>query len=259
MIKRVIVLLLVLFLAFANNLWMVNAENDIKYSIQTGVFQKDSNAKKMYDFLLEKGFQVYEKQSGSKTYIRLGQYDSKGEAKTVLKSLKTFDIGGYIIEEYAIDTVTHDDDAKVLNSSVAVKNYAFGPDVQVSGVFQSYEYYFNTANYWDIQDGCFLELVFSRTDLEIDENSTLSLLINDYPIYSTYIARYEKYKACIKIPIPKEKINEGFNEITLKTYQRITDDSCEDRMNPANYLVYHAESYVHIEYHKAKDSSKIKG
>jgi len=59
-----------------------------KYAIQAATFRKAETAKKEVELLKKEGFQAFIVESNDLFQVRIGKYDTSGEAKTVLKKLK---------------------------------------------------------------------------------------------------------------------------------------------------------------------------
>ncbi len=255
--KRKWIFLFVILFVFTNINYVLGV-TDEEYNVQVGVFKDFNNAEKTYTELLKNGFKAYKLDSGNNTKVFIGPFTQKSDAVTAMERAKNININGFIVtdKKNGLNTEIEQINNQNYNSKI-VKNYSFDRDIKVEGVIQSYNFFFSTNPNWEIEDGCFFELVLSRTDIETYQNSTISVLVNDYPIYSTFIYNKERSKHVLKINIPKDKINEGFNEITIKSYHRITDLPCEDNINPGNWLIYNKESFVHIQYTKKKDSAML--
>lgn len=274
--------LFVILFIFSIKILSVDVYGEIKtnYTIQVGAYEGAENAEIMYQKLKKAGFSVNKKVKGQRIVISVGNFESMRTAQSTQSDLKSINVNGYIItkkedirsensrdenNDNMIDDSSNVDDTNSNDADTAynvysekfVKNYKFVNDIKVEGVFQSYNFYFNTSSYWEIDEESYVEIVFSRTDIGNYKNSNLSVLINDYPVYSDFIYDKEKMKAKIKIKLPKDKIVKGFNNITFKTYNRISEDACEDIINPGNWLVFNKESYVHIEYTKVNDTTNI--
>lgn len=138
-----------------------------------------------------------------------------------------------------------------------IKNYGFNEDIKLKNIIDSYRYYFNINENWNVQEGSFLNLIFSRTDIDTKENSTLTVLLNGEEIYSTLIYNKKILKEELIINLPNEKFNKGSNELQIKTYHRISDNPCEEE-NPGNWIILNKESFVHIKYTKVIDSTDIR-
>lgn len=146
-----------------------------------------------------------------------------------------------------------------LNNSInkKSKNYRFEKDWTGSGVLATKAFFFDVSNNWTIE-GSYINLVFTESELLENKNSTLTVLINDTPIGSIRLGDKKEYKRTVKIPISKDKIKEGFNEIKIKTYKRISEKPCIDDVNTGNWIVIHKESYVHIDFKDIEDSIALK-
>ncbi|MDK2919801.1 MAG: hypothetical protein PWQ37_2534 [Candidatus Petromonas sp.] len=227
-----------------------------KYSIQVGMFKKIANAERIQNMLTKYGFPTYKIQ-GDYTRVYVGNYKSKTEAQSVLNEIENLGVNGFIKAEPIIlgediYLQTQDD-----NNLAKVKNFRFNNDVNIQGVFGSYTFFFDVGDYWDVNEGSYIELVLSQSDIKEYKNSTLTIEINGIPIYSTLLYSKKVSKEKLKVFIPKDRILQGFNEIEIRTYHRITDEPCTDEINPGNWIVFHKESYVHLKYKEKQDSMRL--
>lgn len=243
------------------------ASSNEKYVIQTGVFQSKSNASKVYNLLINNRFPAY-KVEKDKTWIYVGKYENKNEAQEVLNRIKKLGINGYVKKIYTSK------DANIINRSetfkqptvkelstnkaIKSKNYHLNNDVTIDGVFGSYTFFIDINEHWEVKNNAYLELIFSQSQIKNYKNSTLTVVVNNSPVYSTLLYDKGVNKERINIPIPLDKLEKGFNEIKIKVYHRITDEPCADIINPGNWVVFHKDSYVHIEFMEKEDSIKLK-
>lgn len=256
-----------------------------QYYIQVGVFTDKQNIENLKAKLLKSGYDSYTYFTGESTNVYVGKYSTEAEAEKNLQNLKVIGVNGYIktqsttenlqntqnlsatvkkIENTEITkTISEDNNTKnqlVLagqTTNKVAKNYRFTSDVTVNGLFGSHVFFFDVNKNWSIENTCYLNLVLSQSSLNDNKNSTLTVYINESPVYSIFLYNKNQYKENIKIPIPVDKVNKGFNTVKIKTYRRITDKPCTDDLNPANWIVFHEESYVHIDFTDEKDTLKI--
>lgn len=144
-----------------------------------------------------------------------------------------------------------------LTNDVKIKNIRLNNDINIQGVFGGYTFFFDTSKYWEVTEGSYFELIFSQSDIKDYMNSTLTIYLNDFPLKSILLNEKTIKREHVKVPILKDIIKEGYNEISIKIYHRITDEPCKDVINPANWIVFHKESYVHLEFLEKKDSYSI--
>ncbi len=147
------------------------------------------------------------------------------------------------------------------NGGLRSKNYKWQKDVMIQGVYGNNVFFFDMDKDWDLKDA-YLNLIFSQSQLKSVENqenndSTLTVYINKFPVYSMDLNGRDKYKEQVRVSIPTDKVVKGFNEISIRTYKRIMELPCKDDLNPANWIAFHKESYVHIDFVDKKDSASI--
>ncbi|MDD4569500.1 MAG: cellulose biosynthesis cyclic di-GMP-binding regulatory protein BcsB, partial [Tepidanaerobacteraceae bacterium] len=127
----------------------------------------------------------------------------------------------------------------------------------IKGIFWVHNIFFLIDKHWKIKSNCDLELIFRQSEIKKYKNSTLTVYLNDLPIKSITLQDKENFKTVEKISLPKEQITQGYNFIKFSTYHRVTEESCTDDLNPANWLVFHKESFIHLEYEEILDKIGI--
>lgn len=160
------------------------------------------------------------------------------------KIISSFLICGLILSSNLFSTKAY---GAEYYDNVLSKNFIFGSDYKESSVISSESIYFDISKMWDVQDA-YLNLIFTQSELLIDDISTLTVYINDVPISSTKLNGKFKYKETWKVPIPKDVLKEGVNQVTIKSARRISDLPCTDDSNPANWIVYSKDSFVHVDF-----------
>ncbi|SFB05825.1 cellulose biosynthesis cyclic di-GMP-binding regulatory protein BcsB [Clostridium frigidicarnis] len=140
--------------------------------------------------------------------------------------------------------------------SINTKEFNFVGDMESIGVNSSKTFYVDIDKEWDATN-CFLNLVFTQSELLDEKESTLTIDVNGLSISSVKLAGRKNYKEEVKIPIKKEYLRDGSNEIKIKTYRRITDKICTDDVNTGNWIVLHKESYVHLDFKNIKDTDAL--
>ncbi|WP_052314791.1 cellulose biosynthesis cyclic di-GMP-binding regulatory protein BcsB [Clostridium senegalense] len=146
--------------------------------------------------------------------------------------------------------------AQDFNEEIIGKNFHFTQEIKNIGVNSTESVFFTVDKKWEIQDG-YLNLILSKSELINEDESTLTIVVNKTPIYSTKLNETKDYKETIRIPIPKENIIQGFNEIQIKTYKRISEKPCEDDINSANWIVFHEDSFIHLDFKELKDYNSL--
>lgn len=137
------------------------------------------------------------------------------------------------------------------------KNFRFENDMESTGVACSQTFSFNIEKDWKVSDG-YLNLVFTQSELLYEEQSTMTILINNIPVHSMTLSNKKKYKEELKIPFHLDNFKKGYNEVKIKTHRRISDMICQDELNSANWIVFHKESYVHVDFYDKKDTNQLR-
>lgn len=101
---------------------------------------------------------------------------------------------------------------------------------------------------WEIEQ-ISLQLQYSTTQLVQKEVSDFTISLNGVRFYSTHLDSTNGKKEILTIPIPKEFLKQGRNELTLEGYLRVTESfPCADDVSSANWMNIFSDSIVSILY-----------
>lgn len=135
-----------------------------------------------------------------------------------------------------------------------IKNLSFPNDVSKQGVFGTYNYFLYVDDTWSFKENPYLELIYSHSDISDYKKSSITVYVNDTPVQSILLDYTQSDRVTKRIMLPSKYLNTGFNTIRIAIYNKLTDDPCGDDTNPANWLVLHKESHIHMNYALKKDS-----
>lgn len=161
-----------------------------------------------------------------------------------------------------VNTAVPFSSATVINKSasdnpVKVINTPLQQDVVINGTYGFSSINFNVSNDWLVKDSSYLELYFSHANTSIFPDSSLTVLINNVPIESRLLNTKDPSPIKMLVSIPPNVLTSGFNQITVKTYLRTAENLCENENNPANWMVIHKKSYLHLAYTEQLDTSQL--
>lgn len=216
-----------------------------------------------YNILKNEGFPVYKFFAGGGTRLYVGKYKDRQYAEKISQKIQNLGFETLIHtqkkQSQAQNTTakTAELPKPVIQEQNRVKNIPFNQDITIKGIFGGHNIFFFVDKNWQLKDNCYLELIFSQSEIKKYKNSTLTVYLNDMPIKSISLQDKENYKEVEKIPLPKEQIIQGYNTVKFSTYHRITEEPCTDDLNPANWLVFHKESFIHLEYEETPDKIGI--
>lgn len=90
------------------------------------------------------------------------------------------------------------------------------------------------------------------------EISYFTVYINDLPVKSMRIKDADsKLLNSWEIVIPTSLLKEGYNELKVRSYSRISDDACEDDKNIANWVIIDGNTNYVIHYRRNLSSGNI--
>ncbi len=108
---------------------------------------------------------------------------------------------------------------------------------QLNGVINHHIEYFEASSYQKF-DSLHLNVDVKHSGSNIDIQSNLTVLLNNQPI-KTFLIPNDVLSLNLDLELPVEYILEGTNELVIRTYHRISDDYCEDELNPGNWVMPH--------------------
>lgn len=257
------ILAFILILVFTANFALAQPSESLSYRVQAGFYKNNAVLENSYRLLKQRGFPVYKVALGDGVRLYVGNFNNKDHANKVAKQLQ--DMGFETLVRTQRTTIQQPSSAaadppkKNPEPEQNLVNNVFLPqDVTIKGIYGGHNVFFFVDEHWVATDNCYLNLIFSQSEIKKYKNSTLTVHLNDVPIRSITLADKDNYKAVEKVQLPKEHMVKGYNYIKFSTYHRITDEPCTDDLNPANWLVFHKESYIHLEYKEIADQVGLK-
>ncbi|MBC1826231.1 cellulose biosynthesis cyclic di-GMP-binding regulatory protein BcsB [Listeria seeligeri] len=125
----------------------------------------------------------------------------------------------------------------------------FGTDKTAQGKFTTTKQNFTIENYWDVSSAK-AKLVYTITQLNEKEISTMTLKINDVAFYSFRPDKTDKGTRQMEVEIPKDKLKKGVNVLSVESfvYTDLPDGRCTIDDTPANWLQFDKTSAVNVTY-----------
>lgn len=262
---------------YENNTYKLNAlkklnENGLKsYSLGKRVFVGDYSKKENLMKLKSKiellGFKPYLKsyqvKKSNNSNLELNKemdLKNKNEApinkvqtKEEINSKEELDIANQNNKEINKDNKSYNKHKRGIKDI-----YPLEDDFTLQGVFGTTTFFFEKDEYWDVDyDNSYLDITFNQSGIKEYNYSTITIFINDTPVQSENLYKYNLEENNLRIKLRKNILNEGFNSVKISLFHRITDDDCNDNMNTANWLVIRDNSYIHLEYDYKEDKNNI--
>lgn len=258
--KKALWLLFILILLLTNGASF--AEN--KYTVQLGAFKTEEGQKTLEKKLMAKDFDFFHENQGKLIVVNHGVFDLYSEALEVQQTLKSKGFTGFVkqidkefipasylkgklpIEEFKVDT------------SRNVLNVIIEEDIVFTGVYGGQVLFFTVNENWDMTEDGYILLRYSHSIPETYRGSTMTILVNGIPVRSELLNNRDEEVSDIRVPISKDYLREGVNELTIRTYHRITELICDDDSNPGNWVVIFKNSHLHLGYELKKDGNTLK-
>jgi len=132
------------------------------------------------------------------------------------------------------------------NVSPGAPGYVFrfaASPLTMRGVDSSHDYFYQVPGA-EIGTGSYIELDWTASDLVLPSQSTLTVMVDDKPLASVFLAKGENKT---KIPLGKDEVSAGYHKLTLINHEVLTGELCGDQTNPANWLKISSSSYVFLD------------
>ncbi|KJS86720.1 MAG: hypothetical protein JM58_06475 [Peptococcaceae bacterium BICA1-8] len=287
-------MMIMILLFFVFNMVQVTGQADVElYGIQLGVFKNEGISDIFIKQLGQKGIDAY-KISTSIHSVFYGIYPSKNEALQDVNIARQHEKGAYVVKltsrQQAVyltqmrstqETVSQTQEeppnmpeipetsiAGVLEEKKQITinktpednleyTYRLVNDIELRGIKGESKWFFDVVKGMEVKD--FKFNLFSRVNELIRRDiSYFTVYMNDLPIKSMRV-KNEKDELLNnwEIDIPIDVIKEGYNELKVKAYSRITDDPCEDDKNIANWVIIDGNTNYVITYKRMVPSNNI--
>ncbi len=236
---------------------------ETKYTIQLGGFKTETGANNLKQKIIDKDYDFYE-QDGPLMLINHGVFDLYSEALEQQKILTSKGLEGFIkqinSEEIPASYLkgTRQVEAFSVDTSQSALNVIIEDDIVFTGVYGGQVLFFTVNENWDMKNDGYMNLRYSHSIPEEYRGSTMTILVNGIPVYTELLNNRDEKVEEIRVPIGKEYLKEGVNELTIRTYHRITELICDDDSNPGNWVVIFKNSHIHLGYEQKQDGNTLR-
>jgi hypothetical protein len=237
--------------------------SETKYTIQVGAYKQDESVQKAKAILLAKDIDCFEEVSRL-VILNHGVFDLYSEALDRKREIDSKGIECFI-KQIALEEIPQaylKSDMPTQEYSVDISRSALNvileEDSVFTGVYGGKTLFFTINPHWEMSDNGYMVLRYAHSIPEEYWGSTMSVLVNGVPVYSILLNNKTENIEEVKIPIGKEALREGVNELTIRTYHRLTSLVCDDDSNPGNWVVVYKNSHLHLDYSPKVDGNTLK-
>ncbi|TFE31689.1 cellulose biosynthesis cyclic di-GMP-binding regulatory protein BcsB [Cohnella luojiensis] len=147
---------------------------------------------------------------------------------------------------------------EVLPRGVQSENlFVYSDDLVVQGVTNRQDFYFEMTASRVLYKGSFLELIFSHSPTFLPKKSTLTILLDDEPLGSVFLNESNLKRTSWKGDLSDKELKPGFHKLSVISHMEASENLCDDQNNPANWLILHKESLVHLRLMQAYDQADM--
>jgi hypothetical protein len=136
------------------------------------------------------------------------------------------------------------------SGSAAYRTYnlnIFSDDVKLPNPINKNSFWFQYKDGMALRDNIMLDLWYSYSNTILPDSSTITILVNDYPVASKTLGKDKKQPINWRVRLPLAYFQKGYNEIRVDTSQRSLEGLCKDVDNASNWTVLHKETALHLE------------
>lgn len=245
--RKIFYVIIMCFVIFSFNVF-----GDASYIINVGNYEKYSEAEEKLDLIKELNVE-YKIERDVNYYIKIKVDDDR----SLIKTTEYLNINNlnYLIE--GIDNIEFSrEDNNVLQSSLSsrefIKNFVFLNDITIKGNVGNYSYFFVIDENWEATGKPYLYIDLAFSEVYEKLNSNVNILVNGYPITSINL----KSNTSVirdKINIPIKYLKKGFNSVEFVTYHRISENLCDDNINPGNWITIKDNTYLNVVFEEERD------
>ncbi|KPU45255.1 cellulose synthase regulator protein [Oxobacter pfennigii] len=148
-----------------------------------------------------------------------------------------------IIDDKQI-TIVHDESGGLKYTYKVLK------DVELRGINGESKWFFNVDKELQVRDFK-LNLYCTLSPMIIKDTSYITIYINNLPVQSISLKDEENNLAMNwVVNIPADKVNTGYNELTVKTHTKTSYDPCEDDEHIVNWIIIDGNTNYVVTYDK---------
>lgn len=113
--------------------------------------------------------------------------------------------------------------------------------------FNHASFYFTLQPFSQADKHCFLDLVYTHSDILDYEASNITVHINGIPVGSRHFSNEDKENGSWRVDLPIHNFVHGINRIEIATKQSTNGSRCQDIDNEGNWVVLSPRSNLHLE------------
>lgn len=147
---------------------------------------------------------------------------------------------------------------EVLPPEVQSENlFVYSDDLVVQGVTNRQDFYFEMSASRVLYKGSYLDLMFSHSPTLLPKKSTLTILLDDEPLGSVFLDESNLKRTSWKWDLSEKELKPGFHKLSVISHMEASQNLCDDQNNPANWLILHKESLVHLRLKQAYEQADL--
>lgn len=126
-------------------------------------------------------------------------------------------------------------------TSRSFRELGFG-DQTARSMYGSVSYFLPVPPGQAPQPGSQIELIVSHSPLLAPDRSTMTVVVNDQRLVSTFLTPENRERSSLMIPLPVEAFSGAGYFVEVRVFMRLALDQCEETQNPALWATVHGDS-----------------
>ncbi|MCL4535469.1 MAG: cellulose biosynthesis cyclic di-GMP-binding regulatory protein BcsB [Bacteroidetes bacterium] len=130
---------------------------------------------------------------------------------------------------------------------ISLKQLKMG-NITVQGYQPTMSLWFPGYGDYQVTDGNYLHLEYSRSELINPKFSSVTVYLNGLPLASTLLTEQTAKRTTWEIALPRDKLNRDLNLVELKYNMFIYEGNCGAEGDGPKYSTVYEESFIHYQY-----------
>jgi len=145
---------------------------------------------------------------------------------------------------------------EIQTESFTLKDFDYPSDQSFQGVQVKRTFNLTLPGDWSFPAEATLSIRFSHSPA-LNPISSMLVRWNGEPIGSTLLTKDNAQNGVLKLALPPENLNSGYNALQIEFFMGIAEDFCIDYDSPAVWAVVHQDTSITLTYQKQAQESDL--
>ncbi len=145
---------------------------------------------------------------------------------------------------------------RALTKTLTLADLGYTKDETLQGISATRSYTINWPDAWDVRPGNAFTVEFKHSPV-LERYSSLAVDWNGVRLGSILLTPENADGGSLRVSIPEDQINKGYNQLRIVLYMGIHEDRCEDPNNPATWATIQSSSFFDLSYDLAVPQANL--